>query len=412
MTNGGQEEKRLRIAVVLGKLGAAVHGTLDVAKAFDDEEAFVTGTVGGFLNIVWGLAERGHHVDAFCDAKEKISGCRSLAGANVYKFDQDRPDESYDAYLSVLEPDILRTIPSEKTKILVQWLNDFSYCRPGHEKFVDVYVSPSETHKNYLLRTTELVDSQISVIPLSINPELHVPSGPRRPFSMAYSASPDRGLHHLLEWWPEIRRLVPEANLRVYYRVLPWCDDILREPSQRGSQTWRRAKLVRDTFADPTAAGARGLTLVGPLPQRKLMRELATTRVFAYPCDPVRFTEGFSVSVLDACAAGCVPVISGVDAFPELWWNAACVIPGHPADGLDKRWVETLVRALTDDDFASEVRTSAKARSRQLTRGAVSLRWEELIKESVAKKKKFLALQESTTKSDLTDQQLISLVFE
>lgn len=385
MTGSQEHGRRLRIAVVLGKLGAFVHGTLDVARAFDDEEAFVTGTVGGFLSIVWGLAERGFDVDAFCDAKDDVKDCRSLGGANVYRFDRHRPDGSYDAYVSILEPDILRGVPADKPRILVQWLNDFSYCRPGHEDFVDLYACPSETHRNYLSRATDVSASKMDVVPLCCNPELHPPPGPRRPGSVAYSSSPDRGLHHLLEWWPEIKKRVPEANLRVYYRVLPWCDEILREPSQRGSRYWKRAKFVKEALT----RGEGDVTLVGPLPQRKLMRELAQTRVFAYPCDPMRFTEGFSVSVLDACAAGCVPVISGVDAFPELWWNAACVVPGNPSHGGEAKkelWINTICRALTDDDFASEVRTSAKARARELTRGVVARQWESLILKIIKEK--------------------------
>lgn len=396
---------KLRVAVMLGKLGALVHGKLDAARAFDDGDAargsFMTGTVAGFLTIVWGLAEKGHEVDAFCDAQETVRNCQNLGGASIYPLDQVQPDSTYDAYVSVLEPDLLRMAPAHKPRILVQWLNDFSYCkRPGWQEHVDAYVSPSQTHAAHLVKKAGISGSKISVIPLAVNPELHVPASPRRPLSIAYASSPDRGLHHLLEWFPEIRRRVPGAELRVYYRVKPWMDEILNEPGLRGSKHWKRARAVKDAFEAQGTAGENGLTLVGPLPQRALAHELAVTRVLAYPCDPVKFTEGFSMTVLDGCAAGCVPVVAGVDALTELWWNAAVVIPGAPSDVNRELWISTICRALTDDAFALESSTLARLRARTLMRQSIASTWESFIREQIRK----------YSYSNIADKELAALV--
>lgn len=383
---------KLRVAVMLGKLGAAVHGKLDAARAFDDGDeerrSFMTGTVAGFLTIVWGLAERGHEVDAFCDAKEVVKNCDALGGACVYPIEETQPDETYDAYVSVLEPDLLRMAPASKARILVQWLNDFSYCKKlDWTEHVDAMVSPSTTHASHIATKSSIPRDQIFEIPLAVNPELHGPSaGPRRPFSIAYASSPDRGLHHLLEWFPEIRKRVPGTELRVYYRVKPWLEEVLKEPGLRGSKHWKRAKIIKEAFDVHGTNGENGLRLVGPLPQRALARELAATRVLAYPCDPVKFTEGFSMTVLDACAAGCVPVVAGVDALTELWWNAAVVVPGVPSEANKETWVSTIVRALTDDEFAFESSIAAKMRSRELTRQRVAATWERFLREQISMK--------------------------
>ena len=397
---------KLRVAVMLGKLGAAVHGKLDAARAFDDGDearaSFMTGTVAGFLTIVWGLAERGHEVDAFCDSKEVVRNCVNLGGASIYPIDEMQPDQTYDAYISILEPDLLRTAPAHKVRVLVQWLNDFSYCkRPGWEEVVDAYVSPSVTHAMFLAKKTVVPANKISVLPLAVNPELHGPAGARRPLSIAYASSPDRGLHHLLEWFPEIRKRVPGAELRVYYRVKPWMEEILREPGLRGSKHWKRAKAVKEAFEVQGTNGENGLYLVGPLPQRALARELGKTRVLAYPCDPVKFTEGFSMTVLDACAAGCVPIISGVDALTELWWNAAVVVPGNPSEVNKETWISTIDLALTDDKFANSCVVAAKTRARQLTRQIIAERWEKFLLSQISKKE---------SETSMTDAQLAALV--
>jgi glycosyltransferase involved in cell wall biosynthesis len=369
---------------MLGKLGAAVHGRLDAARAFDDGDenrsSFMTGTVAGFLTIAWGLAERGHEIDAFCDAKETVVHCESLGGASVYPMDEAQPDDTYDAYVSVLEPDLLRQAPPGKLRVLIQWLNDYSYCkRPGWQEHVDAYVSPSETHAAHIAKKMSEPRGPISVIPLAVNPELHVEAGPRRPLSIAYASSPDRGLHHVLEWFPEIRRRVPGAELRVYYRVKPWMEEILREPGLRGSKHWKRAKAVKEAFEAQGSDGENGLYLIGPLPQRALARELGRTRVLTYPCDPVKFTEGFSMTVLDACAAGCVPIVAGVDALTELWWNAAVVIPGNPSEKNKDVWIDTICRGLTDDAFALEASTLARLRARSLMRQQIAVQWERFL---------------------------------
>jgi glycosyltransferase involved in cell wall biosynthesis len=376
---------------MLGKLGAAVHGKLDAARAFDDGDegrsSFMTGTVAGFLTIVWGLAERGHEVDAFCDAKEVVKNCEALGGACVYPIDEEQPDETYDAYVSVLEPDLLRAAPAGKVRILVQWLNDFSYCRKlDWGDYVDAIVSPSTTHAAHIALKSNIPRGKIWEIPLAVNPELHGPSGERRPFSIAYASSPDRGLHHLLAWFPEIKRRVPGAELRVYYRVKPWLEEVLRDLGLRGSKHWKRAKAVKEAFDAQGTNGENGLHLVGPLPQRALARELAVTRVLAYPCDPVKFTEGFSMTVLDGCAAWCVPIVAGVDALAELWWNAAVVVPGVPSEDNREVWMSAIVRALTDDSFALEATTLARRRSRELTRQKVAATWEEFLRDQISKK--------------------------
>ena len=50
-----------------------------------------------------------------------------------------------------------------------------------------------------------------------------------------------------------------------------------------------------------------------------------------HPCDPVKPSEFFCMSVLEAMAAGTPCVISDADALPELWSQAAIVLP-RPID--------------------------------------------------------------------------------
>jgi glycosyltransferase involved in cell wall biosynthesis len=390
-----------RVAVALGKLGSRVHGQLDASRPFDDERAFATGTVSGFWSIVWGLAELGFEVDAYADVRQEIMDAEHLAGANVYhintwkewtNFSEGEDDDgtSYDAYLSILESDLLAEVPAGKPRICIQWLNDFSYANADPLEVVDLFACPSRTHADYLARKVMIPAEKITVVPLCSNPELfNLRNGPRRPLSIAYASSPDRGLHHLIEMFPEVRKRVPGAELRVYYRVEPWLDDILSEKAQHGSKHWKRASAVKNAFDRLGTNGENGLYLVGQLTTAKMAAELCQTEILAYPCDPVKFTEGFSVTVLDACAAGAAPIISGVDAFPELWTGAAKIIPGRPDNpGAREEWIRTIVATLTADEASKAAnRSMAFARANQLSRSTVAVRWAEVIRGEIAKKK-------------------------
>ena len=152
------------------------------------------------------FAERGVGVDAFCDSTEYH---QKVKGVNFYSIHRTKPDKTYDIYISILEPELLRETPPTSLRVLVQLLNGFSYCKESFDEHVDIYVSPSATHLNHLVHEG-IAREKLVEIPLSINPELYE-TKKRRPFSIAYASSPDRGLHHLLNWWPEIRQRVPEA---------------------------------------------------------------------------------------------------------------------------------------------------------------------------------------------------------
>lgn len=378
-----------RVAVALGRLGSRVHGKLDARCPFDDEGAFATGTVSGFWGIVWGLAEIGFEVDAFADVRNDVLGTGHLAGANVFEIDRwPKRGGQYDTYVSVLESDLLSELPRDKPRICVQWLNDFSYANADPLDVVDLFVSPSRTHAQHLMRKVMIPAGRVEVVPISTNPEFVV-EAERRPLSIAYASSPDRGLHHLVEMLPEVRKRVPGAELRVYYRTLPWLDDILLEKAQHGSKHWKRATIIKKAFDELGTDGENGLHLVGQLTTKKMVAELCRTEVLAYPCDPVRFTEGFSVTVLDACLAGCMPIVSSVDAFHELWRGATTMLDGSPSlPGAKEEWIRTIASVLTADEKTKEgLRGRARRRASELHRQVVAKQWRKVIKDAIARKK-------------------------
>jgi glycosyltransferase involved in cell wall biosynthesis len=99
----------------------------------------------------------------------------------------------------------------------------------------------------------------------------------------------------------------------------------------------------------------------------------------------MRFTEGFSVSIMDACAAGCAPFISDADAIGEVYGGVAHVIPGRPSEN-KQAWIEALSRVLVDDDFAEEVGGRGRAHAHKYDRLTVSRQFEMVIRKALAEK--------------------------
>lgn len=378
------EDETLRVALIMGKQGASIHGAFDMNLIYEAGQA-LTGTGLNFFNLAWGLAERGCAVDVFCDTDKIARDVPRLAGANVYPVDMAIGDD-YDAYLTFNEPDLMRMVPAERLRICVMYLNGFELAHPSYDKYIDLYSVPSHTLARHLHRGSleappsyQISPSKIHVIPLSVNHEFYDQIVKREPHSIVYSSSPDRGLHHLLEFFPEIRARVPDATLKIFYRFDPWYQTAIKMPK---SPLYPAVLSIGRSLEKLGRNGENGVTLVGPVPNRTLARELLGTRVFAYTCDPVSFTEGFSGAIMDACAAGCVPIISQVDALPEVYGGAAYVIPGRPAEHR-REWIDTIVAAMTDDGFADQLRLPARAFTLGFTRQKIAAQYEQLIRQNL-----------------------------
>jgi glycosyltransferase involved in cell wall biosynthesis len=88
-----------------------------------------------------------------------------------------------------------------------------------------------------------------------------------------------------------------------------------------------------------------GLPPTVELSRPELVALQRTAQVLIYPLDPVRPSDFFSMAVLEAMAAGTPVIVSDADSMPELWSDAAVVLP-RPIDL--GAWYEAVDRLLTD----------------------------------------------------------------
>lgn len=308
----------------------------------DREDAgTVAGGEAGALNTAFQLGARGHEVH-YCSVAlpGTYRGVRFHSLSDYVKVYATHGP--WDAVVSWSSAYLLQVAVGNEARLLVQQLNDLAYPE-GWDRYVDAIISPSVTHAQMMvaLLTPEARSHVVMhVVGNGFDPRIHpadrVTDPASRPMTVGWWSSPDRGLHHLLRVWPEVKARVPEARLRIFYKVKGYLDS--------AKYASGRAHLLGNVLERELERTRKyGVELVDMLPRKKLADEQRATRVQAYPLEAEGFVEGYACSVLEALASGCLPILRPKDALPELWNGGVRWVYGDP---LDEGWDEALTAAI------------------------------------------------------------------
>lgn len=387
----------MRIAILFGQFSLTFRGDLDLTDPFNDQRG-LSGSELGTIRIAECLAEMGHDVELFTvtpgvEQFGKVR-CRDL---NEVEAHPDVAIVHTDVAIAVNEPDLLRR-PKAKLKVWEMWLNDVTFCRAGFDRYVDLVVSPSEAHRQQVLTNPAWRRVETSrehpdgkeqwtpdpekcvAIELGCDPELyeilpvefdggdddwqpikwdtsngagghmaneenywHGAYG-KIPGRVVYCSSPDRGLHWLLQEWPAIKRAVPRASLRVFYHVKRWIDDFKTTPYWPPIEPLRK----RAQYVEMALERLRGLDVevVDSVSRNRVISELCQAECLAYPVDTTVWSEGFSCTILEACAARACPVVFDTDAIGDVYRDAALVRKRGDIEG----WRNEVIGVLKNDD--------------------------------------------------------------
>lgn len=367
----------MKIAISYGPLCLSFRVNFDFDNLRADPRG-LTGSEIGFVRIAQCLKAQGHDVEVFTHAAQT-----EWDGMPVRPWSElAQIDDSYDACVAINEPDLLRPTHA-KVRVAECWLNDFTFCSPGFEEHVDLFLSPSDGHLEQVLtnpawrqsavtaKTPEgagryLADpKQWRVLPLGCDPERYPLDSVKVPGRVVYCSSPDRGLHWVLQEWPAIKRAVPHAELHIFYRLRAWIDgfqDIKYSPPIEKLR--QRAVYIEEALRrmrDPRW----GIHVHDSVSREQIEREMCVAEVLAYPCDTTSWSEGFSATILEACAAQACPVLTDCDAIRGIYGDA---VPFADRGDLDT-WRGLVIEALQNANFRGLV----NARARTL---AGSLTWE------------------------------------
>jgi glycosyltransferase involved in cell wall biosynthesis len=362
----------MRIAILYSPWCLSFRRTLDLDTWRTDPRG-LSGSELCAIRLCQEFAKEGHDVDLFTHSQ---SASRAWEGILVLPW-EGRGNDEYDLAISINYPDELREVKA-KLRVCYQLVNGVEYCKAGVERFVDLWISPSEAHRDMFLNdpTWHRVEvthenptgkaqyvpnaSQWEVVPLGCDPERYE-GFEKVPGRVVYCSSPDRGLHWLLQEWPAIRKAVPHASLRIFYRLKDWIAHFDTQPFFLPIEGQRnRALYIREALK---RLEGHGVEVFDSVNRETIEREMAQAEVLAYPCDTTRWSEGFSCTVLEACAARACPVITDCDALGSIYGEALDVA----ALGDLAMWRNQVVCALSNDGYRKHWNERAHAFAKELT---------------------------------------------
>jgi glycosyltransferase involved in cell wall biosynthesis len=296
-----------------------------------------------------------------------------------------------DVVVAWLSADPLLRVSPDALRVMVLQINDWGMCATTDTRFrhVDVFVVQSAPHVESLWsKPFHPVDrDRTVVIPNGIQMSRFSNGPPRIKDRLIACSSPDRGVHWLLYLWPQIKQAVPNATLHIFYEVMKWADMAVRSANEIG----QRARYMLDVLP---GLESHGVVLRGAVSPEELSQELLRSDLMTYPFDTLQFTEGFSVSTMEACAAGTVPIITDVDALGEIYANSGAIIVPRTHNGT---WIEayrdavvqTLKSGETPDENLNLLMRRAKCRTfaAQYDYGLVGKQFHDMLESKMASKK-------------------------
>ena len=163
----------------------------------------------------------------------------------------------------------------------------------------------------------------------------------KKPNSVGYFSSYDRGLECLLNMWPEVVKAIPEATLDIYYG---W--DIFDKVNAKNPELMRWRFVMTQKIR---SLKEKGVVEHGRVSHKELAKAMKEIKVWAYPTE---FTEIHCITALKAQEAGCIPVTTGCYALEETVQDNTYTVKCEDIySNVDKQkeFVDKLVEALKSD---------------------------------------------------------------
>lgn len=167
-----------------------------------------------------------------------------------------------------------------------------------------------------------------------------------------YTSSHVRGLEHLYQIWPSVKKRVPQASLWVYYGWQSY-DNVNAGNPER--QAWKeRMQEYARTLPDVHDEGRIG--------QDKILEETFKSGVWAYPCP---FPEVYCIAAAKAQASGAFPVSSDFAALDEIVQWGEKINMDDFSEEVMKEYEDRLVSILLDSDRQSRERDAMMKHTRE-----------------------------------------------
>ena len=187
----------------------------------------------------------------------------------------------------------------------------------------------------------------------------------RKPYSIGYFSSYDRGLECLLDMFPKIKEQVPEATLDIYYGWQMF-DKYHSKNPEKMKWKWQMIRKMNQ----------EGVTDHGRVNHQDLAKAMQEIQVWAYPTE---FTEIHCITALKAQEAGCYPIVTEVGALTETALNG-CKIKAddiYTNEKAQTEFIEAVVRTFNSSTGDPLYRTDIPVPNRYWT--DVAKAWDKVL---------------------------------
>jgi glycosyltransferase involved in cell wall biosynthesis/ubiquinone/menaquinone biosynthesis C-methylase UbiE len=236
--------------------------------------------------------------------------------------------------------DILGNVPITAKKVFL-WAHDVSdsiaykNLETHYDKLTGIIVL-SEWHKqNFIEKFPFIHEDKFIILRNGVSTELF--SGPvdKVPGRLIYSSTPYRGLEILAEVFPEIKKRVPHATLRVFSSM-----KLYGKGYDDNEYEWLYDKL----------RSLDGVEYFGSVPQQRLAKEMLAAEVLVYPNT---YPETFCITALEAYAAK-TPIVTshyaGLKSLSEVIGDAGVFLKGNPYSAEYKQsFIDAVVSILQNE---------------------------------------------------------------
>jgi glycosyltransferase involved in cell wall biosynthesis len=340
----------MKIAVILGNLSVSAR-PLNFKKLFESDRG-LTGTDLSAVMICKELALLNNDVSFFTLFTDD-GVVDTWENVKVYDVSKKNEiiDNSFDAVISINDPNDLIELNTNAIRLCWQFLNDFGYCQPNFDEYVNIWLGVSEQHIEYLKSQNNTTHSKWQLVPLGCDPSIY--EDKRVDGRVIWTSSPDRGLHLLLQQWAEIKKAVPNASLKIFYH---FNFDLINQISDAEPVHIRdiaqRLRYIKNAIPKLKKLDVEH---IGSVSRNEIAKQYSEASVFAFSCDTVSFSEGFSVSTMEAHASYTVPVVIGTDCLGTVYKNSGCVMIDPPGLVSVKKFTNEVIKALKNKQHSNDV---------------------------------------------------------
>lgn len=296
-------------------------------------DAVRKGGIGGsetaVIHIAEQLAKRGKEVVVYnrCDAGTKWTLVNGVLYRNFWEF--NRLDE-FDVLWAWRMPSLADyDIKARKFIVDVHDVMNPESFSPERVARIDHVFVKTEYHKTLF---PNVPDEKFVIVGNGIDLSRFTEKSKKNPNRIIYTSTQNRGLETILNWWPDIRKAAPKAELHVFYGWNTFYELNKDNPERMAWMEYMTEKMSQ-----------KGIVQHGRVDQVTLAKEMQQSNIWLYPTE---FQEIHCITALEMQAAEVYPITSGFAALEETQHSGVKI----PVKNKEK-YIAEIVNAIENRDL-------------------------------------------------------------